>query len=90
MTRKRSKLEIYLDVLRTVKSGIDKPTNIMYKCNLAWNPFRDILNSLIEQDLVKTIDKVNRRTYELTEKGQDVLRYFETAEVLLATLRNHK
>jgi len=90
MTRKRSKLEIYLGVLRTVKSGINKPTNIMYKCNLAWKPFKKVLNSLIEYDLIRTIEKGNRRTYELTLKGEDVLRYFETAEDLLAILRRYE
>jgi len=39
MTRKSSKIEIYLIVLKTLKSGVNKPTNVMYKCNLALGAF---------------------------------------------------
>jgi len=90
MKSKRSKLEIYLDVLKAVRSGVDKPTNIMYKCNLAWKPFKRILNSLIENGLLKTVETGTRKTYELTEKGRDVLRYLATAETLVATLTNRR
>jgi predicted transcriptional regulator len=87
MTRKRSKLEIYLDILKTVKSGVNKPTNIMYRCNLAWKPFKRILKTMIETDLLVIVDRGNRKTYELTERGQAFLKQFETAEALLADLR---
>jgi len=90
MKWKRSKLEIYLDVLKAVKLGINKPTNIMYKCNLAWKPFKKILNSLIENGLLTPVENGNRRTYELTEKGRDVLRYLATAEALVATLTSRR
>ncbi len=83
MTRKRSRLEIYLDVLKTIRKGINKPTNIMYKCNLSWMPLKEILNSLIKQNLLILAEMGNRRTYEITEKGRDVLRYFDKAQELL-------
>jgi predicted transcriptional regulator len=84
--KKRSKFEIYLDVLRMVNSGVNKPTNIMYKCNLAWNPFKRILNSLVENGMLITLDSGSRRTYELTEKGREVLKYFKTTEAILVSL----
>jgi len=87
MTRKRSKLEIYLDILKTVKSGVNKPTNIMYRCNLAWRPFKKVLKTLIDNDLIEIVNKGNRKTYELTQRGQEFLKQFETAETLLADLR---
>jgi len=87
MTRKRSNIEIYIDILKTVKSGTRKPTNIMYKCNLAWKPFKQILDSLVENELLEINQRGKRKTYHLTERGNEVLRYFETAHSLLATLR---
>jgi len=87
MTRKRSRLEIYLDILRTVKSGVNRPTNIMYKCNLAWKPFKRILSALVDNGLIMKIEKGNRKIYELTDKGQFMLKYFETAEAILVDLR---
>jgi len=86
MTRKRSNIEIYLDVLNAVKAGIHKPTNIMYKCNLAWKPFKEILNSLVENELLEINRKGKRKTYHLTEKGNEALRYFEAAKSLLSIL----
>ena len=90
MTRKRSRLEIYVDVLKTVKSGVNRPTNIMYKCNLSWLPLREILESLISQGLLEAIDKGNRRVYEITEKGREVLSYFKKTEDLLVLQERHR
>ena len=86
MTKKRTTIEIYLDVLRTVKIGVNKPTNIMYKCNMAWRPFKQILDSLVDNELLEIRWKGKRRTYHLTEKGNEVLRHFEAAQSLLSTL----
>lgn len=86
MTRKRSAIEIYLDILKVVKSGTHKPTNIMYKCNLAWKPFKQILDSLVENELLEINQIGKRKTYWLTERGNEALIYFETARSLLATL----
>ncbi len=87
MTRKRSKIEIYLEILKTLKSGIDKPTNVMYKCNLAWKPFKNDLKTLIDNRLIEIVDRGSRRTFKLTEKGQEFLKQFETAEAILVDLR---
>mgnify|MGYP000321244147 FL=1 len=86
MTRKRSSIEIYLDILKVVKSGTHKPTNIMYKCNLAWKPFKQILDSLVDNELLEINQVGKRKTYQLTERGNEALKYFETARTLLATL----
>ncbi|KYH40793.1 MAG: putative transcriptional regulator [Candidatus Bathyarchaeota archaeon B63] len=89
MTRKRSHIEIYLDVLKAVKSGTHKPTNIMYKCNLAWKPFKQILDSLVDNELLEINRIGKRRTYQLTQKGNEALRYFEAARSLLVALRSN-
>ena len=89
MKRRRSKLEVYLDVLWTIKSGTQKPTRIMYESNLSWKPLQRTLNSLASQGLVAEYepdDNRDRRTticYELTQKGENVLKYFKRAEDLL-------
>lgn len=89
MKRRRSKLEVYLDVLWTIKSGTTKPTRIMYESNLSWKPLQRTLNSLASQGLVAEYEpggNRDRRTttcYELTQKGENVLKYFKRAEDLL-------
>jgi len=80
---KRSKLEIYLDVLHVIKRGEHKPTRIMYAANLSWSPLSKVLNSLIDQELIKENDDGERTRYEITEKGEIVLRYFEKTRELI-------
>jgi len=74
VTKKRSRPEIYFDILKTIKSGIRKPTRIMHKTNLSWQPLK-ILRSFVATGLIiaETDRRVKRRFYELTEKGEAVL-----------------
>ncbi|MFB0543857.1 MAG: winged helix-turn-helix domain-containing protein [Candidatus Bathyarchaeia archaeon] len=89
MTRRRSKLEIYLDVLWVIKSGTDKPTRIMYGANLSWKPLQKILDSMVSQGLIAEIefggrgDKRTTKTYKITQKGENVIKYFNRAKELL-------
>ena len=82
-------MEIYLDVLRVIKEGVHKPTRIMYGANLSWKPLQQVLRSLLDQGLIIEIDVSDggdRRTtkhYEITQKGENVLRYFDRARRLI-------
>ncbi|MCK5318367.1 MAG: hypothetical protein KAJ55_10645 [Anaerolineales bacterium] len=79
---RRSKLEIYLDVLWAIKRGTRKPTRIMYEANLSWKPLQTILQSMISQELIVEIDaraEKDKRTstvYEVTQKGENIITYF--------------
>ncbi len=89
MKHRRSKLEVYLDVLWTIKNGTNKPTRIMYESNLSWKPLQRTLNSLLTQELIAEYapknlrDKRTTTCYELTQKGENVIKYFKRAEDLL-------
>ena len=86
---RRSRLEVYLDVLWTIKNGTKKPTRIMYASNLSWKPLQRTLDSLVAQELIKEFDPKHLRDkrttvcYDLTIKGENVLKYFKKAEDLL-------
>ena len=89
MKMRRSRLEVHLDVLYTIRNGVKKPTRIMYGANLSWKPLQRVLDSLIRQELVIEIAPVNPRDkrtsvcYDLTQKGENVLGYFNKARALL-------
>lgn len=87
MQIRRSKLDIVLSVLSAVKDGVEKPTRIMYATNLSWKPIQKILGSLVEQgllrEMVETGSKRSKVRYGITEKGANVLRYFEGAKELI-------
>ncbi len=85
MSRRRSRLEIILSILSVVKGGHEKPTNIMYAVNLSWNPTKSMLSDMMEQGLIKmrTSSGRSKRRYTITERGVNVLDYFEKAKEIL-------
>jgi predicted transcriptional regulator len=83
LTPKRSRLEIYLDVLKVVRKGTHKPTRIMYRTNLSWKPLMKVFESMIEQDLIARDEEGVHATYRITEKGRNILEYFDQAMDLL-------
>ncbi|MBS7653555.1 MAG: DUF4364 family protein [Candidatus Bathyarchaeia archaeon] len=85
MSKKRSKLEIYLEVLETIMAGYSKPTNIMYKSNLSWITLKEILDSLTEKGLVTAIERNKRKLYLITEKGRSLVNRLEETYNLLST-----
>ena len=85
MESRRSKLEIYLEVLNIIKNGTSKPTRIMYQANISWQPLMKVLTSMSNQGLIEEIDttsisrKRDKRTskiYQITMKGEKVIQYF--------------
>lgn len=89
MKNRRSRLEIFIDVLQVVKDGTTKPTRIMYGANLSWNIVQSVLNSMTEQGLIDEIDESQSRdkrtskVYQITTKGDSVIRYFNQASKLI-------
>jgi predicted transcriptional regulator len=87
MSPRRSQLEIRLNILSAVKDGVDKPTRIMYAANMSWKPVQKILSHLVEQGLLEvrmnTESRQSKRRYALTDKGANVLDYFEKAKEIL-------
>jgi len=81
--QKRSKLEIYLDVLKTIDAGTRKPTRIMYRANLSWVPLVKILESLLDQNLITQEEDHKHTVYHITENGRNVLQYFNEAMELI-------
>jgi predicted transcriptional regulator len=86
-TIRRSKLEIMLTVLRAVNDGETKPTKIMYASNMSWNLTQRVFADLVRQGLLDVMEnpasRRSTRRYVITEKGSNVLRYFEGAKALL-------
>ena len=76
-----------LQVISVVSEGVDKPTRIMYAANLSWNPTQRILSNLVDQGLLEetttTKRKRSQKRYNVTEKGESVLKYFEGAKDLI-------
>jgi predicted transcriptional regulator len=82
---RRSKLEMYLDILKVLAHwGPLKLTHVMYKANVNCSVLEEYLNLLIKQGLIdEKIIKRKRKFYAITQRGITVLKQFkELTEVL--------
>ncbi len=66
-----------MDLLQVISQGIDRPTQIMYKANLSWIALQTNLKSLVTGAFLSEESLGNRKRYELTQRGFDVLRTFQ-------------
>lgn len=88
MSTRRSRFEIYVDILAEIMNGAQKPTKIMYAANLSYKPLKNILQSLLDQGLIeeedgRIKDKRTKVKYCLTQKGLNVVRYYSKAKDLV-------
>jgi predicted transcriptional regulator len=72
---RRSRLEIFFDVLAVIDRGVNKPTRIMYKTNLSWTSLHDIFETLIDGNFILEDAFETSKRYSITEKGQNALAY---------------
>lgn len=80
---RRSKLETCIDIMEIISKGVGKPTRIMYKANLSWNPMQKYLHFLLDQELIACKSKGERARYEITDKGLRTLSYFRRVKETL-------
>ena len=88
---RRSKLEMWLDVLAIIKGGTNIPTRIAYGSNVSWKNLQQIIESMTSQGLVRELetrnmrrrDKQTMKHYELTQKGEEIVKYFRRGRDLI-------
>jgi predicted transcriptional regulator len=75
---RRSKLEMYVDILKVLgQKGPLKLTHIMYKANVNCKVLKEYLDFLLAQGIVEErIIGKSRVVYANTQKGITVLKYF--------------
>ena len=79
--RYRSKVRICVDILSVIlREGEVGPTRIMYGANLSYDRLTKYLSYLLELGLVKEVERGDRTTYVLTEKGLRFLEEFRKFE----------
>jgi predicted transcriptional regulator len=87
LSKRRSKLDLMMTVLEAIRDGVNKPTRIMYTANMSWNSTQKVFEDLEEQELIFVTEELGlkraKKRYHITEKGLNVLRYFEGAKDLI-------
>ncbi len=75
---RRSKLEIYIDILATLAfDGQLKITHIMNKANINCQVLRELLEFLVQNNLVEEKNQQKQTIYAITSKGMKILKAFE-------------
>jgi len=73
-------MEIFIDILKAVAEGKQKPTHIMYTANLCWSRMRKQLDFLTTQEMLVSTQVDVGTIYTITPKGKEILEYFRRIE----------
>ena len=76
---RRSQIELCIDVLRAICNGRKVPSRIVCAANLSYDRVMCCIDFLVNQGLVE-ITAGDRKLYSVTERGRDVMRYFDEVE----------
>jgi len=69
----RSKIEVYADILRSLGSGEQCPSQIMLKANVSWKAFKDSCQTLSSHGMIEEIQEEGKTRYVLTHRGLELL-----------------
>jgi predicted transcriptional regulator len=72
---KRSRLDIYFDILKVVEREFTKPTEIIYKAYLSWETLNKALPILITKGFIREELLKNSKRYSITDKGHNAIFY---------------
>lgn len=76
---KRTKYEIYMDVLQTVRrKGACPITRLSYGAGLPVDRTKKVVKFLVSQGLLKEINVGEKRLYRVTERGGEFLEALRT------------
>ncbi|MEK6757944.1 MAG: winged helix-turn-helix domain-containing protein [Nanoarchaeota archaeon] len=85
MAKKRERLEVIKDILKSVKDNRNiKPTRLLYASNLSPQMFKEYINELISKKFIKLdVDEKEKKTFSLTLKGMEFLQEYRVIERLV-------
>ena len=79
--KKRTRYDIYLDVLETVRrKGACPITRLSYGAGLPVDRTRKIVEFLLSRGLLKRVDAGDRQLYRITERGGEFLQALRTVK----------
>jgi predicted transcriptional regulator len=77
---RRSRMEVFMDIMKVAAVGKIRRTHIMYRANLAWTVLKEALQVLEERGILRTESKGHEIYISLTEQGFKTLRQFSEIE----------
>lgn len=84
--RRRSELEIYLDILRALAERPLKVTQITCRTSVNWNTARDAISFLENRDLVVSRKQNDEIVYAITSRCLDLLEHLKRIEEIFGDM----
>ncbi len=82
----RGRLDIIADILGASHSGAKK-TSLMYHCNLSFKQLEQYLSFMLKNEFLQKSSKLDNESatnvFEVTEKGREFMRAYESLEALM-------
>jgi predicted glycosyltransferase len=75
--RRRSKIEIYLDIIQAASLRPLRPTYIMRDANISYNDLKEVLDSLERRSLIRSETTFGGKFYQATEEGLRLLQQYK-------------
>jgi len=75
MAARRSQFEIYIDILKAVSEGRQKPTHVMYRANLTWKRLKKHVSFLVAHGLLAEENEGRIKIFSITPSGKDIVWY---------------
>ena len=84
MRPRRERLQLFRDVLNTIKSGVAVRTRITKKANISWERLCSVLEVLEQKGYVDpTVTRKGRIRVHITPSGQEIFHILDKACVAL-------
>ena len=79
IAKRRGKLEIIADILRSIqeKEGKIKPTHLLYKSNLSHAKLKEYIDTLVKKEMIEEKEIKGRKIFFIKEQGHKFLLEFE-------------
>jgi len=77
---KQSKLEFYIEILKTLNQRSQNSTNLLSQIKIDYNTMKNPMDFLIKQQLVTKRNCGSQVVFKNTKRGKNVLRYFKEIE----------
>jgi predicted transcriptional regulator len=82
MVKKRERLEVIYDILKTIQDNQNhiKPTRLLHLSNLSPQMFKDYTEELLEKKFMTQEEESERRTFSVAKKGFEFLEEYKVIQ----------
>lgn len=87
-THRRSRIELYVDILQAITNGRESPARMVCAANLSYDRVVKCLDFLEDQSLIQRRSDTRKRRYKVTPRGMDVMKYFSQVQMVLFNKKN--